>query len=79
MKKLLEIYDRKDNRIISGEFRPVRQLDTGAQLGYFESAEYANALFILVLYPDGTYFFAERLQGTATQGSRWQRQGAPSD
>ena len=68
MRKLMEIYDSNENRFISGEFRPVRELDTGAQLGYFESAEYANTLVILVLYPDGTYFFAERLDGMATQG-----------
>ena len=66
MKKLLDIYDRKDNRIISGEFRPVRQLDTGAQLGYFESAEYANRQAIIVVYADGTYFVVERLKGMAT-------------
>ena len=68
MRKLMEIYDSNENRFISGEFRPVRELDTGAQLGYFEGAEYANTLVILVLYPDGTYLFAERLDGMATQG-----------
>ena len=68
MRKPMEIYDYKEDRFISGEFRSIRELDTGVQLGYFESAEYANALVILVLYPDGTYFFAERLDGMATQG-----------
>ena len=65
MRKPIEIYDYKENRFISGEFRSVRELDTGAQLGYFESAAYANTLAIMVLYPDGTYFFAERLEGMA--------------
>jgi hypothetical protein len=54
MRKPMEIYDYKESRFISGEFRPIRELDTGAQLGYFESAEYANKLAIMVLYADGT-------------------------
>ena len=68
MRKPMEIYDYRENRFISGEFRSVRELDTGAQLGYFESAEYANKLAIMVLYADGTYFIAELLEGLAAQG-----------
>ncbi len=68
MGKPMEIYDGHDHRFISGEFRPVRELDTGIQLGYFESAEWANKLAVMVVYPDGTYFFAERLEGMATLG-----------
>ena len=63
MRKVMEIYDSDENAFISGEFRTVRELGTGAHLGYFESAEYANKLAIMVLYPDGTYFIAERLAG----------------
>ncbi len=70
MGKPMEIYDGHEQRFISGEFRPVRELDTGAQLGYFESAEWANKLAVMVLYPDGTYFFAERLEELARLGGR---------
>jgi hypothetical protein len=45
--KATEIYDHKENCFVSGEFRPLRQLDSGAELGYFESAEYANELAII--------------------------------
>ena len=68
VRKPMEIYDYKENCIVSGEFRSVRELDTGAQLGYFESSEYPNTLIIIVLYADGTYFIAERLEGMLTQG-----------
>ena len=68
MRRPMEIYDYTESRFISGEFRSIRELDTGAQLGYFESAEYANKQAIVVLYADGTYFVVERLQGMATQG-----------
>ncbi len=67
MGKPMEIYDEPEHRFISGEFRPVRELDTGAQLGYFESLECATTLAILVLYPDGTYFFVERLGRMAAE------------
>ncbi len=70
MRKLMEIYDADEHCFISGEFRPVRELDTGAELGYFESAEYVSKLAIIVLYTDGTYFVVERLEGMATQGGR---------
>jgi hypothetical protein len=70
MRKPMEIYDYKENRFIAGEFRSVRELDTGAQLGYFESAEYANKLVITVLYADGTYFIAELLEGLTAQEGR---------
>jgi hypothetical protein len=63
VRKPMEIYDYKESRFISGEFRSVRELDTGAELGYFESAEYANEQAIIVLYADGTYFVVERLKG----------------
>ena len=66
MRKPMEIYYYKDGGIISGEFRSIRELDTGAQLGYFESAEYANKQAIIVLYADGTYFVVERLEGMFT-------------
>ena len=66
MRKPMEIYDYRENRFISGEFRSIRGLDTGAQLGYFESAEYANRQAIIVVYADGTYFVVERLKGMAT-------------
>ena len=66
MRKPMEIYDHRKGRFISGEFRPIRELDTGAQLGYFESAEYANRQAIIVVYADGTYFVVERLKGMAT-------------
>jgi hypothetical protein len=68
MRKYIEIYDRKENRVVRGEFRPVRELDSGDRLGYFESAEYANLLAIMVLHPDGTYFIAERLEGMSLHG-----------
>jgi len=68
MRRPMEIYDYNEGCFVTGEFRSIRELDTGAQLGYFESAEYANKLAIMVLYPDGTYFIAERLHGMATQG-----------
>ncbi len=66
----MEIYDPDEDAFISGEFRTVRELDTGAHLGYFESAACANKLVIMVLYPDGTYFFAERLRVMLAQGGR---------
>ena len=69
MRKPMEIYDYKEGRSVSGEFRSIRELDTGAQLGHFESAECANKLAIMVLYADGTYFIAELLEGLAAQGS----------
>ena len=68
MRRPMEIYDHKENCFVTGEFRPLRELDSGAEPGYFESAEYANRLAIMVLYPDGTYFIAERLGGMATHG-----------
>jgi hypothetical protein len=68
MRRPMEIYDHKENCFVAGEFRPLRQLDSGAELGYFESSEYANRLAIMVLYPDGTYFIAERLGGMAMHG-----------
>ncbi len=68
MRTPMEIYDETEGCFIPGEFRSIRELDTGAQLGYFESTEYGNKLMILVRYPDGTYFFAERLKGIAVQG-----------
>ena len=69
MRTGMEIYDYDENRFLPGEFQPVRELDSGAQLGYFRSSEYANQLIIMVLYPDGTYFIAERLEGLLAQGS----------
>ena len=63
MRKPMEIYNYTEERFISGEFRSIRELDTGAFLGYFESAEYANKQAIVVLYADGTYFVVERLKG----------------
>ena len=60
MRKPMEIYDSGRRRFVKGAFRSVRELDSGAQLGYFESSEYANTLVIMVLFPDGTYFVAER-------------------
>jgi len=68
MRRPMEIYDRTENCFVSGEFRSVREVDSGAQLGYFESSEYANRLAIMVLHPDGTYFIAERLEGVLAQG-----------
>jgi hypothetical protein len=59
----MKIYDYNESRFIPGVFRTVRDLDSGAQLGYFESTECANRLTIMVLYPDGTYSVAERLDG----------------
>ncbi|MBP1733483.1 MAG: hypothetical protein H6Q55_3912 [Deltaproteobacteria bacterium] len=47
--------------------RSIRELDTGAELGYFESTEYANEQAIIVLYADGTYFVVERLKGMVWQ------------
>ncbi len=67
MRKSIEIYDDNAKCLISGEFRLVQELDTGTQLGFFESAEYPKMLVVLVLYPDGTYFFAERLEGMGMQ------------
>ena len=66
----MEIYDYTEGRFISGEFRSVRELDTGAELGYFESPEYANEQATIVLYSDGTYFVVERLKGMIRQGGR---------
>lgn len=60
MRKPMEIYDYGRRRSVQGVFRSVRELDSGAQLGYFESSEYANTLVIMILFPDGTYFVAER-------------------
>ena len=37
MRKPMEIYDYKERRLISGEFRLIRELGTGAQLGYFRA------------------------------------------
>jgi hypothetical protein len=70
MRSPMEFYDRDENRFISGEFRPVRTLDSGAELGYFESFYGANKLVILVRYPDGAYFVAERLEGMLAQSGR---------
>ena len=67
MRKPMEIYDYTEERFISGEFRSIRELDTGAQLGYFESDAYANQQAIVVLYADGTYFVVERMKGMLQQ------------
>jgi len=69
VRKPMEIYDYKEGRFISGEFRSIRELDTGAFLGYFESAAYGNEQAIVVLYDDGTYFVVERLKGLAQPSS----------
>ena len=61
MRKPMEIYDYKERCFVPGEFRTVQELDSGAQLGYFESTEYATKLAIVVLYPDSTYSIAEWL------------------
>jgi hypothetical protein len=63
----MEMWDCRENRFIAGEFRPVRELDSGDRLGYFESAECANRLAIMVLHSDGTYSVAERLEGALAQ------------
>ena len=63
MRTSMVIYDRKESCLVSGEFRSVRELDSGVQLGYFESSECANKMAIMVLYPDGTYSIFERLEG----------------
>ena len=68
MRRPMKIYDDNENHFVPGEFRPVRELDSGVQLGYFESSEYANRLAIMVLYPDGRYFIAERLDGFLVGG-----------
>jgi hypothetical protein len=70
VRKPMEIYDYREGRFISGEFRSIRELDTGARLGYFESSEYGNQQAIVVLYADGTYFVVERLKEIAAQGGR---------
>ena len=70
MRRPMKIYQDNENRFIPGEFRPVCEVDSGAQLGYFESSEYANRLAIMVLYPDGTYSIAERLDGVPAQDGR---------
>ncbi|MBP1731388.1 MAG: hypothetical protein H6Q55_1817 [Deltaproteobacteria bacterium] len=62
MRRPMEIYDIERGGFVQGEFRPVRELANGAELGYFESSEYANTLAIMVLFLDGTYFIAERFQ-----------------
>jgi hypothetical protein len=69
MRGPIEIYDDREHCFVAGEFRPVRELDSGARLGYFESLEYGNKLTIMVLYPDGTYSVAERLYGELAQGA----------
>ena len=63
MRGPMEMYDRDENRFISGEFRPVRTLDNAAELGYFESFDCADKLVVIVRYHDGAYFVAERLEG----------------
>jgi len=67
VRKSIEIYDYREHCFVTGEFRPVRELDSGARLGYFESSEYGNKLTIMVFYPDGTYSIAERLYGEFAQ------------
>ena len=67
MRRPTEMYDRDENRFISGEFRPVRTLDDGAALGYFESYDCAGKLVVMVRYHDGAYFVAERLEGMSAQ------------
>ena len=62
-----EIYDYDEHRFIPGEFRAVREMENGAQLGYFESSDCANILVVMLLYPDGTYAIAERLKDMLTQ------------
>ncbi len=69
MRKRMEIYDSRESRSVRGEFRSMRELDTGAWLGYFESAEYADVQAIVVLYADGTYFVVEQLKEWALTGS----------
>jgi len=64
----MEIYDPNENCFIAGEFRLVRELESGDRLGYFESADCANLLIIMVLHPDGTYAVAERLEGLPREG-----------
>ena len=64
----MEIYDYKERCFVPGEFRTVWELDSGAQLGYFESTEYATKLAIVVLYPDSTYSIAEWLDDVLAQG-----------
>ena len=67
MRGPMEMYDRDENRFISGEFRPVRTLDSEAELGYFESFGCADKLLLMVRYHDGAYFVAERLEGMSAQ------------
>ncbi len=68
MRRPIAIYNPKEDRFIEGEFRSVREMDSGAQLGYFESSEYGNRLAIMVLYGDDTYSMAEWLDGALAQG-----------
>lgn len=70
MRKPMKIYDDNEDRFIAGEFRPVCEVDFGAQLGYFESSECANKMAIMVLYPDGNYSIFERLDGVLGQRGR---------
>ena len=70
MRGPMEMYDRDENRFISGEFRPVRTLDSEAELGYFESFDCADKLVLMVRYQDGAYFVAERLEGMSAQSGR---------
>jgi hypothetical protein len=44
MRGPMEFYDCDENRLISGEFRPVRALDSEAEQGYFESFGCAHKL-----------------------------------
>ncbi len=68
MRRPIAIYNRKEDRFIEGEFRSVREMDSGAQLGYFESSEYGNRLAIMVLYGDDTYSMAEWLDHALAEG-----------
>jgi len=68
VRRSIAIYDSTEDRFIEGEFRSVREMDSGAQLGYFESTEYATKLAIVVLYPDSTYSIAEWLDDVLAQG-----------
>ena len=64
----MEIYDDKEHCLVRGEFRSVLELESGAQLGYFESADCANLLAIMVLHPDGSYAVAGRLESVHGRG-----------
>jgi len=61
-------HNRKENCIVSEHFRSIRELDSGAQLGYFESSKYGNKLAIMVLYPHNASSVTEWLDGVLAQG-----------